>query len=120
MAGLVLELTALGAAASQHMGDALARRYVRGAWAVSAADAAAALLRRRFLSALPACQGALRLAAYEWAADELGDQACSRLLDLGWVPGKETVCLQRQRFLRARPACQGGCGWLPASGRPTS
>ena len=73
-AELAAELAALGLPKAA-LGDALARRYVRGTWAPSAADAAARLTRRRFLAALPGCAGALRLAACEWACEELGDQA---------------------------------------------
>jgi len=68
-------LAAAAAAPARLQAEVLARRFVRGVGPASAADAAAAIVRRRFLSALPACAGALQLAAYEWAADELGDQA---------------------------------------------
>jgi len=68
-------LAAAAAAPARLPAEVLARRFVRGVGAPSAAAAAAAIVRRRFLSGLPACAGALQLAAYEWAADELGDQA---------------------------------------------
>ncbi len=68
-------LAAAAAAPARLPAEVLARRFVRGVGAASAAAAAAAIVRRRFLSGLPACAGALQLAAYEWAADELGDQA---------------------------------------------
>ncbi|KAK9832532.1 hypothetical protein WJX81_006557 [Elliptochloris bilobata] len=70
------ELAALGLPQAA-MENVLARRYMRGTWEVSAAGAAAGVARRRFLAALPGCAGALRLAACDWACDELGDQALS-------------------------------------------
>ena len=108
-AELAAELAALGLPKAA-LGDVLARRYVRGTWGASAAGAGAGLARRRFLAALPGCAGALRLAACEWAAEELGEQARSRPCSL---EGDKLITISE--CWRGAPA---RCSWPRAIGRP--